>query len=134
MNRPAIAVSVVIAVLGSASLSACGPSRAGSSGTEVDTLFAEWNRSDSPGCAVGISRNGAIVYQHGYGMANLELSVPITTDTVFAIASISKPGGEGDTRLATRTGVFGPHERRRRSVAETRSISSVTGSPIRCNS
>jgi CubicO group peptidase (beta-lactamase class C family) len=91
VNRPAIAVSVVLAVAGSASLSACRPSRARSSGTNVDTLFAEWNRSDSPGCAVGISRNGAILYEHGYGMANLELGAPITTDTVFAIASISKP-------------------------------------------
>ena len=30
------------------------------------------------------------VYEHGYGMANLELSVPITPATVFHIASISK--------------------------------------------
>jgi CubicO group peptidase (beta-lactamase class C family) len=91
VNRPAIAVSVVLAVAGSAPLSACLPSRAGSSGTKVDALFAEWNRSDSPGCAVGISRNGAVLYEHGYGMANLELGVPIRTDTVFAIASVSKP-------------------------------------------
>jgi CubicO group peptidase (beta-lactamase class C family) len=31
------------------------------------------------------------VYEHGYGMANLELGVPVTPSTAFAIASISKP-------------------------------------------
>jgi CubicO group peptidase (beta-lactamase class C family) len=48
------------------------------------------NRTDTPGCAVGVSRNGAVVYEHGYGIANLELGVPITSATVFHIASISK--------------------------------------------
>jgi len=30
------------------------------------------------------------VYEHGYGMANLELGIPITPDSVFAVASVSK--------------------------------------------
>jgi CubicO group peptidase (beta-lactamase class C family) len=70
---------------------ACQRSQAADSKTpQVDKLFAAWNRTDSPGCAVGISRNGAVVYERGYGMANLELHVPVTPDTVFALASISK--------------------------------------------
>jgi len=72
------------------SLSACRRPLAESQTTRVDALFAEWNKKDAPGCAVGISRNGAIVYQHSYGMSNLELHVPITPDTVFGIASITK--------------------------------------------
>src|SRR5437763_635679 len=64
------------------SLGACGRGRE-SQTARVDKLFAPWNSNDSPGCAVGISRNGAIVYEHGYGMANLELGVPITPATVF---------------------------------------------------
>src|SRR5215471_13765252 len=44
----------------------------------VDKLFAEWDKSDSPGCSLAISRNGTVVYEHGYGMANLELGVHIT--------------------------------------------------------
>ena len=62
---------------------ASGPSR-------VDQLFAAWDKKDAPGCAVGISRNGAMVYEHGYGMANLEQHVPITPENVFPIASITK--------------------------------------------
>jgi CubicO group peptidase (beta-lactamase class C family) len=61
-----------------------------SQASQVDALFAEWNGTDAPGCAVGISRDGAIVYEHGYGMANLERHVPITPDTVFAVASVTK--------------------------------------------
>ncbi len=56
----------------------------------VDELFAEWNKPDSPGCSVGVSQNGAIVYERGYGMANLELGVPITPASVFSVASVSK--------------------------------------------
>ncbi len=71
-------------------LAACGRVRADSQAARVDKLFAEWNRADAPGCAVGVSRNGAVVYEHGYGMANLERRVPITPETVFPIASTSK--------------------------------------------
>jgi CubicO group peptidase (beta-lactamase class C family) len=72
------------------SLAACHRSPADSATARVDKLFAEWNRTDSPGCAVGISRNGSVLYEHGYGMANLERRVPITPVTVFPIASTSK--------------------------------------------
>jgi CubicO group peptidase (beta-lactamase class C family) len=70
------------------SISACRQSE--SQAARVDQLFAAWDRKDAPGCAVGISRNGDILYKHGYGMANLERNVPITPDTVFGIASITK--------------------------------------------
>ena len=57
---------------------------------QVDQLFAEWNRSGSPGAALAIIRDGEIIYKQGYGMANLEYDIPITTTTVFDIASVSK--------------------------------------------
>jgi CubicO group peptidase (beta-lactamase class C family) len=57
---------------------------------KVDRLFAEWDRPDSPGCALGIIKDGQFVYKRGYGMATLEHDVPITSQTVFRIASTSK--------------------------------------------
>jgi len=42
----------------------------------ADELFAKWNRPDSPGCSLGISRNGTIVYEHGYGMARRSSNEP----------------------------------------------------------
>lgn len=56
----------------------------------MDALFAQWNKPDSPGCSVAVGRNGTVLYERGYGMANLELAVPITPATVFETASISK--------------------------------------------
>ena len=66
------------------------PSSAESVTARVDQLFAQWNRSDSPGCSLGVSQNGVPVYERGYGMASLELGVPITPTSVFPAASISK--------------------------------------------
>jgi CubicO group peptidase (beta-lactamase class C family) len=56
----------------------------------VDKLFADWNKTNSPGFGLAVSRNGTLLYEHGYGMANLELGVPITSASVFPVASISK--------------------------------------------
>jgi CubicO group peptidase (beta-lactamase class C family) len=57
---------------------------------KVDAIFSEYAKPDLPGCALGIYRNGAIAYSHGYGMASMELGVPITPQTVFDIGSTSK--------------------------------------------
>lgn len=56
----------------------------------VDSVFAEWDRPDSPGCAVSVAENGAITYRRGYGMANLEYGIPITPSSIFHVASVSK--------------------------------------------
>jgi CubicO group peptidase (beta-lactamase class C family) len=56
----------------------------------VDALFAAYDRDDSPGCAVGIYRDGQIAYARGYGLADLERRVPITPRTVFDLGSTSK--------------------------------------------
>jgi CubicO group peptidase (beta-lactamase class C family) len=56
----------------------------------VDGVFAAFGKSDGPGCAVGISRAGMLVFAKGYGMANLEHALPITPETVFPIGSNSK--------------------------------------------
>ena len=58
--------------------------------SKIDKVFEKWNRTDSPGCAVGVYQNGRIAYVHGYGMANLNDGVPITPETVFHVASMSK--------------------------------------------
>ena len=58
----------------------------------VDRLFEAWrgNDTDGPGCAVGVGRNGEVLYERGYGMANLETGTPITPSSIFHVASVSK--------------------------------------------
>ena len=57
---------------------------------QVDKLFEKMDRTISPGCAVAAMRDGKILYQRGYGMADLDHNVPITADTVFHVASMSQ--------------------------------------------
>lgn len=59
-------------------------------GEKVDRIFAGWDRPDSPGAAVAVVRGGTVLYARGYGCADLDHGVPITCDTVFDIASVSK--------------------------------------------
>ena len=56
----------------------------------VDKLFSEWDKPDSPGCALGVIQDGQLIYKRGYGMANLEHGIPITSKSVFRIGSTSK--------------------------------------------
>ncbi len=56
----------------------------------VDSLFSDWNRTDVPGCALGIIQEGEVIYAKGYGMADLEHHLPITPSSVFYLGSVSK--------------------------------------------
>ncbi len=58
--------------------------------SRVDALFAGWSHPDTPGCAVGIIEDGAFVYRQAYGAANLEHDVPLSSSSVFRMASVSK--------------------------------------------
>ena len=56
----------------------------------VDSVFANLSNTAGPGCALGVSRNGNLIYAKGYGMANLETGTAITPASIFHVASISK--------------------------------------------
>ena len=56
---------------------------------DVDSIFSEF-KADMPGCAVGVSDRGNLIFAKGYGSANLDYQIPIEPDSRFMIASISK--------------------------------------------
>ncbi len=58
--------------------------------SDVDRLFARWDREDTPGCALAVSHRGRIIYERCYGMANLSHDIPIVPTTAFHVASLSK--------------------------------------------
>src|ERR1700745_2434282 len=62
----------------------------------VDRLFAAFNKPGSPGCSVGVIRNGSFVYKKSFGYASLELGVPLTPQSVFYVGSVSKQFTEQD--------------------------------------
>jgi CubicO group peptidase (beta-lactamase class C family) len=56
----------------------------------VDALFAQWDKPDSPGCVLTIINDGRVIYKRGYGSANLDHDIPISSQSIFYIASVSK--------------------------------------------
>jgi len=56
----------------------------------IDSIFSEWNKADVPGCALGIIKDGALIYSKGYGLANMEYDIPNSDAAVFRIGSTSK--------------------------------------------
>ncbi len=66
------------------------PSKPDDAPARVDKLFAKWDTYNTPGCAVGVYRDGRSIYMHSYGMADLDHNARIEPSTVFHVASMSK--------------------------------------------
>ena len=92
----------------------------------VDGLFAPWQRPGSPGCSVGVSRGGATVLERGYGQASLELGVPITPQSVFHVASVSKQFTAMSILLLARDGRLSIDDDVRRHLPEWKGPPGVT--------
>ncbi|MEZ4772259.1 MAG: serine hydrolase domain-containing protein [Bacteroidia bacterium] len=56
----------------------------------IDSIFQAWDKTNSPGCALAVIKDGEIAYSRGYGMADLEHGLAINPRTVFYIGSVSK--------------------------------------------
>ena len=57
---------------------------------EFDKMLTEKFKPGETGCAALVAKNGQIIYKKAFGMANLELDVPMQPDMVFRIGSITK--------------------------------------------
>jgi CubicO group peptidase (beta-lactamase class C family) len=102
-------------------LTALGPGLAAAQDpvtARVDRIFAMYDRTDSPGCAVGVYRDGSIVYARGYGMANVEAGVPIGASTVFDIGSTSKQFTAASILLLAQQGRLSVDDDVRRHIPE----------------
>jgi CubicO group peptidase (beta-lactamase class C family) len=56
----------------------------------VDRIMADYSGTETPGAVVAVVRNGQIVFERAYGMANLTHGIPFTVDTRTNIGSTSK--------------------------------------------
>jgi CubicO group peptidase (beta-lactamase class C family) len=57
---------------------------------KIDGLFDKWSKRGTPGCALEVVRDGATIYEHNYGLADVEHLVPISGSTIFHVGSVSK--------------------------------------------
>ena len=56
----------------------------------IDSVFSQFDGTNRPGCALGVGQGGVPVYARGYGMSDLQHGVPITPQSIFHVASVSK--------------------------------------------
>ena len=57
---------------------------------KADKVFTQFDKPNSPGCALAVIKDSQIIYKRGYGMADLDHDVAIKPDTPFHVASVSK--------------------------------------------
>lgn len=56
----------------------------------IEKIVEPWNSPTKPGGVVGIYKDGQIVWQGGFGLADLEQGTKLTPDSMMDIGSISK--------------------------------------------
>lgn len=95
-----------------------GQAAGGVDGSAVDAVFSAYNRSDAPGCAVGVIRDGALAFGRGYGMANLEHGIAISPHTVFRTGSVGKQFTAAAIAIAARDGYIALDDPMRRWIPE----------------
>lgn|GEM_PF-849827 len=66
------------------------PDPALAAATTDEYIRTEMKKRRIPGLALVVIKNGEIAKMQGYGSANLEHDVPVTPDTVFELASVTK--------------------------------------------
>jgi CubicO group peptidase (beta-lactamase class C family) len=85
MTRRALLVFCLLPAAFAQRLTAPADARA-----RIDAVFARFNHTDTPGCAVGVSLAGDTVASLAYGMADLEHDVPLRPDSIFEPGSVTK--------------------------------------------
>ncbi len=84
-----------------------------------DIVIAELKRQGVPGASVAILREGTIVKAEGYGLANAELNVRATPQTVYQIGSVSKQLIAAGIMLLVQDGRMGLDDKASRYLAAT---------------
>jgi CubicO group peptidase (beta-lactamase class C family) len=111
--------AILLLSVGSFAAPACfAQQNAGDLERKVDQVFAAFDKPDSPGCALGVVRDGEFIYKKGYGEASLELGVPITPESVFYMGSVSKQFTAASVVLAAEQGYLSLDDDVRKYVPE----------------
>ncbi|OWY30789.1 serine hydrolase domain-containing protein [Herbaspirillum robiniae] len=84
----ALSIAFIAGAASSAHAQAQDQELAGRVDAQMEQLLGKY---PIPGASIAIAYKGELVYQRGYGMAVMETNTPATPQTVFRIASISKP-------------------------------------------
>lgn len=80
----------LLAILAGLSWTACAHAadRFGPVKKSIQNLIA---RGDAPSVAIAVAKGNRILWEQGFGLANREKDIPATADTMYSVASVSKP-------------------------------------------
>jgi CubicO group peptidase (beta-lactamase class C family) len=87
-------------------------------GQKINQIFSDYNKPGSPGCSLGVIRDGDFVYRKAYGQASLELGVPLSSQSVFYMASVSKQFTAASVVLAAAEGYLSLDDDVRKYIPE----------------
>src|SRR3954469_2798109 len=96
----------------------------------IDRLFAQWDKPGSPGCAVGVVRDGKLVYERGQGMANLDYDIPSSPRMVYYVGSVTKQFTAAMIGLLALEGKIGLDDDVRKYVPELPDYKARYGVPV----
>jgi CubicO group peptidase (beta-lactamase class C family) len=120
MSRAALGVAVVLLVH-----APHHPATAQTDSTlmrRVDSVLAPWRHDDTPGCALGVDRDGAPVLRRAVGMANLEAGNRWTIGTISESGSVAKQFVAAGLVLLARDGKLSLDDDISRWIPEVRGI------------
>lgn len=89
-SRFSKSASIAIALLGCSMLTTPAAALPDGFADKADALLEKSYSDDGPGAVVVVTENGEVVYRGQQGLADIESERPITADTVFRFASITK--------------------------------------------
>ncbi|MCL4819563.1 MAG: beta-lactamase family protein [Vicinamibacteria bacterium] len=81
---PALALALAAPATAAPRPAASGPA------TAIDAVLKAAYPADQPGAAAIVVKDGKVLFRKAYGMANLELGVPLQPEMVFRLGSITK--------------------------------------------
>ena len=87
--RP-VPVGLLLACLLASPAVAAPRAAAPTSAAQMDALLKGAYPADRPGAAAIVVKDGKVLYRKAYGMASLELGVPLQPDMVFRLGSLTK--------------------------------------------
>jgi D-alanyl-D-alanine carboxypeptidase len=96
VQRTSIPVLALLALLAvslplAASQAPAAPSAADSAlAAKIDAVMSGVYKPGQPGAALIVRKDGRTILRKGYGMADLELGVPVAPDMIFRLGSITK--------------------------------------------
>ncbi|MDA0330284.1 MAG: serine hydrolase [Gemmatimonadetes bacterium] len=81
---------LLVALFGIAEPTPAVAQRTGTPAARVDELMAPYSTGGQPGGVIAVVERGEVIFAKGYGLANLEHGVPMTSETVLDIGSVAK--------------------------------------------